>query len=208
MKNTQFEPLPNEIWVNVDNYEGVYQVSNLGRVYSFPRTTTKGGLLNPQKNADGYNTVTLCKNGKPKPYRVHRLVAEAFIENPENKPCVDHIIPISEGGTDEATNLRWCTHPENNMNEHTRKNMSAAKKGNKLSEETKRKMSESRKGRKAWNKGIGKPVAQCTKEGEIIKIFTCAKQASKELNVKNPSTITSCCKEKRKTAGGYIWKYA
>ena len=112
-----------EIWKPIKDYEGLYEVSNLGRVKSLNyRGTGKERILKNTERSNGYLAIGLIKNGKTKMFRVHRLVAEAFIPNPENKPCVDHINTIKNDNRVE--NLRWVTCEENNNNPLTRKKMS------------------------------------------------------------------------------------
>lgn len=97
-----------EIWKDIEGYEGLYQVSNLGRVKKLP-TILKNSL-----DKQGYEVVQLVnENGKKKVLKIHRLVANAFIENTENKPQVDHINTIRNDNRVE--NLRWVT-PKENMN--------------------------------------------------------------------------------------------
>lgn len=98
-----------ELFRNIEGYEGLYQVSNLGRVRSFK--VYKGGKVLTLVQRKGYITVTLCKNGKSKIYSVHRLVAEAFIPNPDSMREVNHI----DGNklNNDVSNLEWCTHLEN-----------------------------------------------------------------------------------------------
>ena len=90
------------------------------------------------------------KNGVRRNFKIHRLVAIHFIPNLENKPCVDHIIPIRNGGTDCVDNLRWCTHCENSNNEISKNNLSKSLKGKIFSEEHKQKLSESHSGENAY----------------------------------------------------------
>ena len=98
-----------EVWRDIEGYEGLYQVSNQGRVKSFK--WNKERFLKPSMDKDGYLLVTLCAGGKPKTLKVHRLVCEAFHENPDNKPQVNH---INEDKTDNrACNLEWCTCKQN-----------------------------------------------------------------------------------------------
>lgn len=96
-----------EIWKDIDGYDGYYQVSNIGNV----RNAVRSKLLKQQKSRNGYLTVSLTKSNKLTTYRVHRLVASAFIPNPDNKPSVNHIDcdPLNN----KAENLEWCTAQEN-----------------------------------------------------------------------------------------------
>lgn len=100
-----------EIWRDIENYEGLYQVSNLGRVKSLPRNTTKGGLLSPDSNGKGYLTVLLSKKGKKRRFYIHKLVATAFLQNEENLPEVDH--RDNDKTNNRAENLQWISHVEN-----------------------------------------------------------------------------------------------
>ena len=101
--------MKNEEWRDVVGYEGLYQVSDQGRVKSFK--WNKERFLKPSMDKDGYLLVTLCAGGKRKTLKVHRLVCEAFHENPDNKPQVNH---INEDKTDNrACNLEWCTCKQN-----------------------------------------------------------------------------------------------
>lgn len=96
-----------EIWKDIKNYEGLYQVSNLGKV----KGVIKNIVLSPANNS-GYMRVNLYKDGKRNMKSVHRLVAEAFIPNPENKKTVDHINHIRDDNRVE--NLQWATPTEQN----------------------------------------------------------------------------------------------
>lgn len=99
-----------EIWKDIKNYEGHYQVSNLGRVKSIK--FGKEIILKQQQCMDGYYYVNLSKNGIAKRYYVHRLVAEAFIDNSDNLPCVNHKDENKQNNV--VSNLEWCTHEYNN----------------------------------------------------------------------------------------------
>ena len=125
-----------EIWLNIKGYEGFYQVSNQGRVKSLDREVVypdghkqqyKGKILKTYIGTTGYLFVTLTVNSKAKRVRVHRLVAEAFIPNPENKPDIDHINTIRTDNRVE--NLRWATRSENMKNTLTRQKCSESRKG-------------------------------------------------------------------------------
>ena len=109
-----------EVWRDIKGYEGIYQVSDLGKVKSLARTIyfpsggkrkVKDRILKPAIDKDGYELLTLAKNGENKNTRVHRIVAEAFIPNNENKPQVNHINEIKDDN--RAVNLEWSTSQEN-----------------------------------------------------------------------------------------------
>lgn len=96
-----------EIWKDIEGYEGLYQVNNLGRV----KRVTTGRVLKGMKDKCGYLTVDLYKNGSKSKKKIHRLVAQAFISNPESKPQVNH---IDENKTNNMiSNLEWSTAKEN-----------------------------------------------------------------------------------------------
>lgn len=108
-----------EIWKPIEEYYG-YEVSNFGNVRSLSRLTmgrwgkmktSPGRLLKPDEHKFGYLRVELCKDGKKKKYLLHRLVAAAFIDNPEAKRTVNHI--DSNRKNNHISNLEWCTHKEN-----------------------------------------------------------------------------------------------
>ena len=122
-----------EIWKDVVGYEGLYRVSNLGRFFSLKDNS----IMSLYDDRRGYLKVFLIKDSKMKTKKVHRLVAQAFIHNEENKPCIDHI----DGNTknNAVSNLRWCTYKENSNFPLVRKKLSKASKGRKHTEETKKK---------------------------------------------------------------------
>jgi len=109
-----------EVFIDVLDYEGFYQVSNLGNVKSLEREVNhpKGGvllkkerILKPSTDKNGYKIVVLCKIGVSKTFKIHRLVCSSFIKNLENKPCVNHKNGIKNDNRIE--NLEWCTVKEN-----------------------------------------------------------------------------------------------
>jgi len=113
-----------EIWKDIEGYEGVYKVSNLGRVKTMSRVVPYNHALTRERhtrttkeairkigNCKGYNTVNISKDGLCRTTRLCRVVATAFIPNPENKPCVNHI--DSNKSNDCVSNLEWCTYKEN-----------------------------------------------------------------------------------------------
>ena len=97
-----------ENWKNIKGYEGLYKVSSYGRIM----TVRKNAILCPAKTISNGLTVSLSKNGKVEKKQVSRLVAAAFIPNPDNKPCVDHIDGVRFHNF--VDNLRWCSINENN----------------------------------------------------------------------------------------------
>lgn len=140
-----------EVWKDIEGYEGLYQVSNLGRVKSVTRETPftnrwgqritrtrKEFIMKPKKQYNGYLVICLRNNGG-RYFSIHRLVANAFIPNPENKPQIDHIDGNKENNC--VDNLHWVTAAENAANplwvEHSKN----------VSEETRKKMSSSHKKR-------------------------------------------------------------
>lgn len=222
----------NEIWKDVKGYEGKYQVSNLGRIRCLKNKRNKEGIMSLGEKRGYY--IILVPNGKSrKNLFVHRLVAMAFIPNPLNKPYIDHI--NGDSRDNRVENLRWCTHKENMNNPITKQRIRDAMMGENNPfygkthrEDTKSRISQSRMGkyRGEENPFYGKkhtletkaimsqkkkerggiPIVQMSKEGEIIKVWEHASIAGKTLNI-SPSSITECCRGKRKSIGGYIWEY-
>lgn len=117
MVHTERENDRLEVWKDIKNYEGFYQGSNLGRVKSLERIDCIGHhrkerILKPKKDKYGYLQVNLWKNGKKKTFTVHRLVAEAFIPNPNNLPCINHKDECKTNNN--VNNLEWCDNKYNN----------------------------------------------------------------------------------------------
>lgn len=102
-----------EIWKDIKGYEGLYQISNYGRVMSFYKSSKTGGGILQKQIYKGYEFVNLYKNGARKTPKIHRLVAEAFIPNPDGHPFVNHKNEIKNDNI--VTNLEWCT-PKYNSN--------------------------------------------------------------------------------------------
>ena len=100
-----------EEWKKIEGYNGDYEISNLGRVKSFKLDHEMGKILKPNCDGWGYYAVVLSKNGETKRMKIHRLVAKYFVENPGNKPCVNHINGAKRDNM--ADNLEWCTRSEN-----------------------------------------------------------------------------------------------
>ena len=208
-----------EEWRDIEGYEGLYQVSNLGRVKSLNRFIYKNnGTIQPLKGKicamcpdnNNYIKVSLCKNGKYALKLVHRLVAIAFIPNPENKPEIDHI--NTDRKDNRVENLRWCTHKENVNNPLTISKYNANT-GRIVSNETREKISLALKGRKMSKesisrtiKGTSKPIIQLTLDGNFIKEWESATIIERDLHLTN-GNIGKCCKGLIKQSYGFIWKY-
>lgn len=119
------ENIDNETWKDIIGFEGLYQVSSLGRIKSLDRHRTQLGSyknatlkskLLTQRSNKGYLKTTLCKDGKMYYFPTHRLVAIAYLDNHENKPEVNHIDGIKTNNF--AENLEWCSSSENKIHAH------------------------------------------------------------------------------------------
>lgn len=183
-----------EIWKDIEGFEGLYQVSNLGRIKSLPKKRLNCKLpetiIMKPKNTRRYFQVTLIKDKNRKQCLVHRLVAQAFIPNPENKPQVNHI--DGNGFNNKVDNLEWCTAQENSSH--------AWKTG--LSKTTTKQLEHFYK-IKIDN---SKRVVQMDLNGNVIKIWKSASDAARTIKG-NVSRICNCCRGGQKTSSGYIWKY-
>ena len=178
--------MKNEEWRDVVGYEGLYQVSDQGRVKNLERTFidkigreryVKECILKPGMDKGGYLRVGLCDGEKRKTFKVHRLVCEAFHENPDNKPQVNHINEIKTDN--RASNLEWATARENS-NFGTRN--------------------------ERLGKARSKPVAQYAQDGELIKVWPSTMEVERQAGFSN-GNISQAANGKYKHAYGFIWKY-
>lgn len=177
-------------WKKVKGYEEQYLINNDGEVYSL----LSNKVLKPNYMTTGYLSVELFKNGKRKRCSIHRLVAEAFIDNPDNLPCVNHKDENKQNNNVE--NLEWCTY-KYNSNYGTCKEK--IKKNRVISDKLRNSI-------RATGLKNAKPVIQLTKDNVVINRFDSIMKAAEALNIDH-GHISSVCKNKRKTAGGYKWKY-
>ena len=177
-----------EVWKDIRDFEGLYQISNLGRIKSLQRYVRVGGggfrplqerIISPVKCLNGYLEANLNKNGKRYVKLLHRVVAEAFLPNPHGYPQINH---KDEDLTNCAVdNLEWCT-AKYNANYGTR-NV---------------RMMENRE---------FKPVDQYDKYGNFIKHYDKITDATNETGA-DTSAIIRVCKGKQHTSLGYVWKYS
>lgn len=162
-----------EIWKDIEEYEGIYQVSSLGRV----KRVTTGRILKSGKNRGGYLYINLCKQGVVSNKRIHRLVAQAFIPNPENKSDINHIDEDKTNNT--VTNLEWTTRKENlnhgTHNDRVSKTLSI------------------------------QIIATNIKTGDSTEFYS-GKECARQLGL-NAGHITSVLKGRLKQTGGYIFEY-
>lgn len=172
-----------EIWKDITGYKNLYQVSNFGQVRSLHKNHTH--LLKPCKQSHGYLQVFLIKDKKRVPFYIHRLVAQAFIPNPDNLPEINHkseiksqnYVWVNEDGTIDLdkSNLEWCDRVYNvNYGNRTKK--------------------------------TSRPIKQLTLNGELVYIWSSTREA--ERNGFNHSNICSCCNNRLKTHMGFKWEYA
>lgn len=165
-----------EIWKDIEGFEGLYQIGSCGNVKSVRNNI----ILKLNKNRCGYLLVKLCKNGKKNYFTVHRLVAKAFIPNPDSKPHIDHIDTVKTNN--HVDNLRWVTPSENMMNEKTYSKI--------LKEREKQKM----------------PVSCFTMGGEYVKTYESVISVKKDGHCE--SCVSQCCKGIFNQHHNMIWKYA
>lgn len=178
------------IWKPISGFEGLYEVSNHGDVRSLTRyikhdyfmQKRKGMTIRQSTSKTGYKRVTLTKNGKPHYFNVHRLVAQAFIPNPNNFSQVNH---KNENKNDNRVgNLEWCTQAYNNAYGTRMKRVIEA---NKIAQ-------------------ASKPVCQYNDAGEIVHKWRSLREIERETKFSRKH-VADCCKGKVKTAYGFTWKF-
>lgn len=179
----------NEIWKYIKGYEGLYQVSNLGRIKSLQRKVWNGfsfvdkkeKILAPRYNSKGYVSYALWKNKTRKDFKGHWLVLSSFIDNINNKPQINH----KNGKKDDnrLCNLEWCNNSENQLH--------AIKNG-------------LRKIRYGKENPCSIPILQYDINDNLIREWYSISDA---MRFYGSIHITDCCKGKRNYAGGFKWKY-
>lgn len=178
-----------EIWKDVAGYEGLYQVSNMGRVKALAKTrygltvTTKARryperILKIHVDRAGYCQVQLWRDGVGKMHGLHRLVAQMFIQNPKNLPCVNHKDEIKANNV--ASNLEWCDYVYNNNYGTMRKRASEK---------------------------LSRPIVCLDLSGKIVRKFKSQKEAVSFFGLSSNAHISACCLGKQKTAYGYMWEF-
>lgn len=169
-----------EEWKDIEGFEN-YQISSEGNARN--AKNKKNLISSLMKN--GYLRVTLYKKRKPYYKNIHKLVADAFIPNPDNKPCVGH--KDCNKNNNRVDNLYWCTYKENNNHPITKKRRSETKKG------------------QIPKANPPKQVFQYTLDGELVAIWPSTMECKK--NGFNRANISACCRGERKIHMGYKWSY-
>lgn len=180
-----------ELWKPIEGYEGLYEVSNLGRIKALDRTHIqrgnrgciyshiyKGRIMKPIcEKESGYRSISLYKNGKMTKYNIHRIVAKAFIPNPNNLPQINH---KDENKTNNrADNLEWCS---------TLYNLTFGSRLSRIAEKR------------------AKKVAMLNEDGKPVMVFSNISKIERDYGIHH-SNIIAVCQGKRERAGGYKWAY-
>lgn len=200
--NLSLTILPNEIWKPIKGYEDLYKVSNLGRIYTseksfkFPNgglCIKEGKIKKPYMDKDGYLRTSLTKEHKQQTFAVHRLVAETFIPNENNYPCIDHI--NGDRSDNKVINLRWCTWKQNASFDLARENKRKASKLN---------FAQNPKISKAFNEFCKLrqiEIWQYDLNGKLLNVFPSLMEAEKY----SKYVETRCRNREIFYHGGYIW---
>lgn len=168
-----------ETWRDIQGFDGKYQVSDCGRIRG------RKGIMKPSISRTGYPHITLSKNGKRYDCNIHRLVAEAFIPNPNKLPLVNHKDEVKINNCVE--NLEWCSYSYN-----TNYGSSPAKISKAL--------------RKRYVNRDNHPNSRNVMCIETGKQWCCVKSAGEEMGI-DSSSISKVCRNERLSAGGFTWKY-
>lgn len=171
-----------EIWKPVKGYES-YQVSNLGRLKRGSR------FLRGTLDKNGYCDVMLCEDKKKKHMRLHRLVAQAFVPNPNNLDTVDHI--DSDKNNNKSNNLQWLSRKDNTLKSHIERGHIIGGKRKKYG--------------KKPGETLRQPIIQLSLDGYVIEEFISMMDAERKTGI-NSGNISNCVNGKKKTAGGFIWR--
>lgn len=180
-----------EKWKPIKGYEGLYSVSNCGRVKSLERTASGTNrrqsekILTPIKGNRGYSSVSLCKGGKQRRFLIHRLVAYAFIPNPSQFPCVNH--KDEDIGNNRADNLEWCTREYNYYYGTARERCGLS-----------------------HNKAVlqlnAPQWAPGCKGDEIVCCYKNAEQVAEKGY--SPNAVKKCCQGRQQSHASFYWKYS
>ena len=197
-KNLDLNNLPNEIWLPIEGYEDKYQVSSLGRIKSLKNNhnNPREKILRQGKNKEGYLFVSLCKDGKIKNLKVHRLVATAFIDNHSNLPCVNHKNEIKTDNRVE--NLEPCDHKYNLNYKNTQARRVASTDYKAIAEKQRNDPNKSRQ------------VYQYSLDGTLVTIWESTQECQR--NGYSSGNVSQCCRncfnrEGNNVYKGYIWSY-
>lgn len=197
--------LPGEVWRDIHGYESLYQISNMGRVYSKPRPSSRVGILRQVSGLNGYLNVTLCKNGKSTQCPIHRLVAEHFVENPhpDEWDCVNH--RDEDKHNNVSTNLEWCTTSYNASYGTATERRIASRLRNAADPNYK-----PVKHNPLSVKPNTKAVIQSDLNGNVIKVWNSIKEVVETLGY-DRSCISAACNRRRRyesgMAHGYLWQF-
>lgn len=200
-----------EVWKDVVGYEGIYQVSSLGRIKSvnYYRKTNREQVRKPCKRKDGYLSIALSKDGKTITKTVHRIVATAFIPNPNNLEMINH--KDEDRTNNSVDNLEWCSRSYNqiySMNIHSERRKVF---GNNFLNDNGESSSPFTKRGVPHKYNI--KVVQKDRNGVLLRIFNNASEAGEALNLRSSNIITACKDnqsrkfKKKHTAYGYIWEF-
>ena len=207
-KNLSLQNLPNEIWKDIPNYEGFYQVSDMGRVKSLKRKVRKWDgfrtiserILKPDENKNEYLCIVLYKKGKSKSYFIHQLVMFVFKGSCPEGYEVNHKKGIKHDN--RARKLEYVTHSENQKHAYR----IGLQKPSQNQKNAASNFCKTSKGMIQYWESRKRKVNQYDLQNNFIKTFNSIREATYENNTFS-SSISACCGGKLKTSGGYIWKY-